>query len=142
MTHRNPPRSGTRPVEVKANGVRVAASDPMPLLPSYVPLTLRHALREARERLHAIYGDRLQRIVLYGSQARGDATEESDVDLLVVLQGPIENQYQEIKRAGAFWGDFVSRYGLYFSVKPYTAEEYQDLRRPFIRNVHEEGIEL
>ena len=129
-------------MEAETSGVQAAASDPMPLLPSYVPLTLRRALREARERLHAVYGNRLRRVVLYGSQARGDATEESDVDLLVVLQGPIENQYQEIKRAGAFWGDFVSRYGLYFSVKPYTAEEYQDLRRPFMRNVHEDGIKL
>lgn len=111
-------------------------------LPSHISSTLRQALREAKERLQATYGDRLRRVVLYGSQARGDATEESDVDLLVVLQGPIENQYQEIKRAGAFWGDFISRHGLYFSVKPYTLEDYQDTRRPFMRSVHEDGIEL
>ena len=104
--------------------------------------SVREALQEARQRLQAIYGDRLRRVILYGSRARGDATEESDVDLLVVLEGPIENVYTEIKRAGAFWGDLFSRYGLSFSIKPYTEEAYQDLRRPFMQNVHREGIEL
>ena len=40
-----------------------------------------------RQRLEAHYGDRLVRAVLFGSYARGEATEESDVDVLVVLGG-------------------------------------------------------
>jgi predicted nucleotidyltransferase len=103
---------------------------------------VQRALAEAKQRLQDTYGDRLRRVILYGSRARGDATPESDVDLLVVLEGPIENSYQEIKRAGAFWGEFLTRYGLSFSVKPYTEETYQDMRRPFMRNVHADGIEL
>lgn len=111
-------------------------------LPDHVPPDVQQALAEAKARLQATYGDRLRRVVLYGSRARGDAAPDSDVDLLVVLQGPIENRYQEIKRAGAFWGELFSRYDLSFSIKPYTEEEYEDLRRPFMRNVHEDGIEL
>lgn len=103
---------------------------------------VREALQEAKKRLQAIYGDRLRRVILYGSRARGDATEDSDVDVLVVLEGPIENLYEEYKRTGAFWGEFLTHYRLYFSVRPCTEEEYQDRRRPFTRNVHEEGIEL
>ncbi len=115
---------------------------------SSVSPSLQPALAEARQRLEALYGDRLRRVILYGSQARGEARPKghpsggSDVDLLVVLDGPIENRYQEIKCAGAFWGEFLTRYGLSFSVKPYTEAEYQDLRRPFMQNVHEEGIQL
>ena len=110
--------------------------------PAHLPKNVRTALVDAKKRLRSTYGERLRRVVLYGSRARGEATEESDVDLLVVLDGPIENSYQEVKRAGAFWGEFLTRYGLSFSVKPYTAEAYQDLRRPFMRNVHTDGIEL
>jgi len=43
-------------------------------------------LGQARERLQAIYGRRLQAVVLYGSMARGNASADSDMDLLVVLR--------------------------------------------------------
>lgn len=39
--------------------------------------------------LHQAFGDRLRGVVLYGSEARRDATPESDIDLLVLLTGPV-----------------------------------------------------
>ena len=42
-----------------------------------------------KARLHAIYGDRLGGVVLYGSEARGEATPDSDIDILVLLTGPV-----------------------------------------------------
>ncbi|NCO35037.1 MAG: hypothetical protein AUJ92_07595 [Armatimonadetes bacterium CG2_30_59_28] len=45
--------------------------------------------RAIRSRLESAYGDRLRGIVLYGSESRGDAGPDSDIDLLVLLQGPI-----------------------------------------------------
>ncbi|HET6569459.1 MAG TPA: nucleotidyltransferase domain-containing protein [Rhodothermales bacterium] len=102
---------------------------------------LQQALDEARARLRALYGDRLQHVILYGSQARGDAGPESDVDVLVVLNGPF-NMYQEIKRLVRLDRDLFERYRLDFSFQPYNEETYQDLRRPFIQNVHSDGVEL
>ncbi len=88
-----------------------------------------------------MYGARLQHVVLYGSQARREAGPESDIDVLVVLAGPLR-LYEEIKRLVSLQMDLFERYRLDFSFFPYDEETYQDLRRPFIRNVHAEGIEL
>jgi len=42
-------------------------------------------LREVKETLKEIYGRRLKGIILYGSHARGDAAEGSDIDLIILL---------------------------------------------------------
>jgi predicted nucleotidyltransferase len=46
-------------------------------------------LKHIRAALEEAFGERLKGIVLYGSEARGEATPESDIDLLVLLTGPI-----------------------------------------------------
>ncbi|MBL0062906.1 MAG: nucleotidyltransferase domain-containing protein [bacterium] len=50
---------------------------------------LKPILDELREALAAHYGERLSKLVLFGSQARGDAEEDSDIDVLVVLKGEV-----------------------------------------------------
>ena len=46
--------------------------------------------REVREGMAAIYGERLKGVYLFGSHARGDAREGSDIDVAVVLTGPVD----------------------------------------------------
>lgn len=99
------------------------------------------ALADARGRLTALYGERLRSVVLFGSQARGDAGSESDIDLLVVLDGPLD-PYEEAKRLARLERDLFERYRLDFAFMPYDEAAYADLRRPFMRNVHREGVEL
>jgi predicted nucleotidyltransferase len=42
-----------------------------------------------KARLQAIYGDRLGGGVLYGSEAQGEAAPDSDIDILILLTGPV-----------------------------------------------------
>jgi uncharacterized protein len=57
----------------------------------------RHIAEELKKRLLACDGTRIQRVLLYGSRARGTATEESDFDLLVVEKDPVAKR-EEMER--------------------------------------------
>jgi uncharacterized protein len=58
---------------------------------------LHRILREFRDGLERIYGSRLVRVVLFGSQARHDAEPDSDIDVMLVLQGAVD-PHREIER--------------------------------------------
>jgi predicted nucleotidyltransferase len=47
-------------------------------------------LGQVRTRLAAAFGKRLKGIVLYGSEARHEAAPDSDIDLMVLLEGPVQ----------------------------------------------------
>ena len=47
-------------------------------------------LQRIKERLQSLYGQRFRGLVLYGSIARGNADNESDIDLLCLLDGPVD----------------------------------------------------
>jgi predicted nucleotidyltransferase len=51
-----------------------------------VPVTEDPILKRFRAALDALYGDRIERVVLFGSRARGDARADSDYDLAVFIK--------------------------------------------------------
>ena len=99
------------------------------------------ALAEAQRRLSDLYGDRLIRAVLYGSQARGEARPDSDVDVLVVLRDPVAD-YAEIRRLAPLALDLWERHGVDLHLVPFSAERYADAAHPLMMNVHDEGVDL
>ena len=103
--------------------------------------TVQQALAEAHRRLDSLYGDRLVRLVLYGSQARGDARPDSDVDVLVILKDDFD-LYAEIKRLTPIKLDLLEKYAVYFSFQPFTEISYQERQSPFMINVRAEGVQL
>jgi predicted nucleotidyltransferase len=95
-------------------------------------------LQELASGLRELYGNRYRGLVLYGSYARGEADEGSDVDLLLLLTGPVKAG-KEIRRASAL----VSRLSLdsdhVLSVIPVDARDYHDSREPYLENARREG---
>ncbi len=110
-------------------------------LPETMPENVRAALAEAKARLTEMYGDRLDRVVLYGSHARGDARPDSDVDLLVVLRGEVE-PYTEGKRISTLRLGLSIRHGVDVSMQPYSVAEAADLDRPLMYSVADDGVVL
>lgn len=56
-----------------------------------MPKTREEVLRlmqEFKARLQELYGERFKGVYLYGSHARGEADEDCDIDVAVVLAGP------------------------------------------------------
>lgn len=96
-------------------------------------------LAELRQYLEALYGERLVQIVLYGSQVRGDARSDSDIDVLIVLQPPVDAT-AEIERTSEFVANLSLEHNTVVSRAFVSAERFHNENGPFFRNVRREGI--
>lgn len=90
--------------------------------------------------LKAKYGERIERIVLFGSVARGDYREDSDVDLIVVAQGDWFALQADVTADAIDW---MLRTGVYPSTKVFSVEDFSRVRETGLgRSVALEGIPL
>ena len=96
-------------------------------------------LRRVKAKLESAFGDRLWGVVLYGSEARHEAVADSDVDLLVLLTGPVD------ERADS-WTCIRALYPLVLELerpihaKPTDVLAYEEQETPLYQNVRQEGI--
>jgi predicted nucleotidyltransferase len=104
-----------------------------------LPATLASTLAQLERGLKDLYGGRFRGLLLYGSYARGEADEGSDVDLLVLLEGPV-NVGREIWRMGAVTGHISLAAGLALSVLPLSVEDYREKNSFFLRTIRREAI--
>jgi len=97
-------------------------------------------LTRFRAALDAVYGDRLERVVLYGSRARGDHRPDSDYDIAVFIKDP-GTLSQEIRRLASITSDILFDTGAMISATPFRAGAYQE-RTGFMHEVRQDGVDL
>jgi len=104
-----------------------------------LPLPVQAALKELKHALYSTYGERLKGVYLYGSYARGAGRDGSDVDVLVVLDGP-SRVGEEIRRMSPAVAEICLRHDLLVAVFPVSTESFQHRQSPFLINVRREAV--
>ena len=98
-------------------------------------------LKKIKTSLKASYSERLVGVVLYGSEARGDVRADSDIDILVLLAGPVDYGRDLETNLNALY-PLSLQLGRRISAKPVMASEYDSIECPLYQNAHREGIAL
>ena len=108
---------------------------------AHVPEPIRAVLARVKGELVQFYGERLQRIILFGSYARGDFHDESDIDIMPIING---TSIDNLKRDKLF--DITYPYMLNDQIKvsaiPMLAGSYERAETFLLMFVHKDGIEL
>ena len=94
-----------------------------------------------KQKFSHIYQDRLDKLILFGSQARGDARKHSDIDILVVLRDDI-NPVTEIKRNNDLISDICLEYDEDINCFYIGVRELDNPDNLLWNNIQKEGIIL
>lgn len=98
------------------------------------------ALNEFINNVRTKYGDRIERIILFGSYARGDYRKESDIDVLVIWKGDEVEGWNFLEREAV---EVLFKFGFIISLKIFSPNEFNSMKEldfPFIRNISQEGV--
>ena len=97
-------------------------------------------LKRFRKAIDRLYGDRIERVVLFGSRARGNAHADSDYDVAVFLRD-FEDRWREIDRMIPVVTDILYQDEAFIHAMPYRAGAYRE-RTSLMREIRREGIDL
>lgn len=96
-------------------------------------------MNELCDRLIETYSDRLTAIILFGSQARGDATPDSDFDVLIVLKDPVKAG-KEIEHTGYFLSPLCLKYNVVICNLFLSVTRFENDHTMLLQNITKEGI--
>ena len=108
--------------------------------------TLNLVLDKVCDRAKSVFGDSLVAVKLYGSYARGDFDEESDVDIAIIMRVPHESENKFNKQIVKIMGELYEKFGYNIVLSPIVIsseffEKWKD-DLPFYRNVNQEGVRI
>ncbi len=89
-----------------------------------------------------LLGDNVIEVILFGSVARGEASEESDVDILVIVK---KTPWDSQKKLADLVVDYLLKYSIYVSPKVLSVEEFEFMKginSAFYINVSREGVRV
>lgn len=113
--------------------------------------TVQEILTEYRKALQTFCADQIERLILFGSQARGNATQESDIDILVVVNWdtqPLPGGFYAAPFSDPRWQKIVDiaydvslNYNVYLSPLVISEREFQG-GSSLVRRAKAEGTEI
>ena len=86
-----------------------------------------------------LYGDRLVELRLYGSRGRGDHSEDSDIDLLVIIRD-LTDFWREFKKISKAASEISLNFDVVISAIPMAESEWKVRNSPLIMNARREGL--
>lgn len=108
---------------------------------AHIPEHIRAVLVQLKRELVAFYGTTLEKLILFGSYARGDFHDESDIDVMPVINGM---SVTDLKREALF--DIAYPHLLQNQVKvsivATLTDQYERADTLLLMFVHKDGIEL
>jgi predicted nucleotidyltransferase len=121
---------------------RRSCSKHLPLLYNMNTMTqekLAEILHALHHGLAALLGERLEAVYLYGSQARGDARIDSDIDVLIVIRGNFD-YFEMIKRTSHLTAKLSLENDTVISSVFVKKEDFEKRQTPLLINVRRDGV--
>lgn len=96
------------------------------------------------EEAKRLLGDKLDAVILYGSYARGDYDDESDIDIMVKIKGTRDDLRKYRYDLVDFGSDLSLEHNITVSILLYDTETFDRYRNamPFLRNVQKDGVNV
>lgn len=104
-----------------------------------MPVRIKKMLKELKRGFARLYGEQLKAVYLYGSYARGEARLDSDIDVLMVINGDFD-YIDMLKRSDDFAASYCLEKDVVISRAFVSEREFREKLSPFLINVRREAV--
>ncbi|MFA6990404.1 MAG: nucleotidyltransferase domain-containing protein [Candidatus Gastranaerophilaceae bacterium] len=95
-----------------------------------------------KNQINDLYQSRLTNLVLFGSQARNEAVEGSDIDVLIVLKDEEINTVKEVRKITDLIASLSLEFNEVISCVFVSEKRYLTEKSPLLLNIRKEGVIL
>ncbi len=88
-----------------------------------------------------IPSERIEKIIIFGSRARGDAREDSDTDICVIMRDSTEQEYERVNTSNIYWSFAENELTVDLIIKSsYIYNRYKDVIGSFENDIRDDGV--
>ena len=105
---------------------------------------LNEILKSISDTYHEVYGDRVVKVLLYGSYARGENTDDSDIDIVAIVNDDRKDIQESLKSVWDVSSELELKYDVILSPTAIPLEEFEAYKDdlPYYHNIITEGVEI